>query len=337
MPPSPPTHEPDAAISARKLLSTGTVAPDKRLEYWLELVCSTYVQLECEPPADQPIFGDIEFSRIGALHFTHLRSNGRRVWRTEERIRASSEDYCLVLLQRQGRGAVRQDGRTAIVRPGDFVFNDCTRPYELLFDEPGHELTVLRLPRTQLENHVGNLKDLTSTTVGSRGAAGQLLLSMVATLHRDIDTLHPSSALGVSEAITSIIGAGLRSLPGANVRKASSLASYHTLRVKAYVREHLRDPELSIESIAQAMQLSPNHLCRLFRSEPVPLSRLIWQWRLDGCRRDLADVRLAERSVSEIAFAWGYNDAAHFSRGFRERYGMSPREWRGQQSGADGL
>jgi hypothetical protein len=201
-----------------------------------------------------------------------------------ERVRASGDDYFLVILQRAGQAIVRQDGREAIVRPGDFVFNDCTRTYELLFDETGHDLSVLRIARAQLENQVGNIEELTATPVTSQGAAGQLLLSMVDTLHRDIDKLHPSSALGVSEAIISIIGAGLRSLPGANLRKPSNLTAYHLTRIKAHVREHLRDPNLSIGSIATAMSLSADHICKIFRSEPLPLSRLIWQMRLDACR-----------------------------------------------------
>ena len=34
--------------------------------------------------------------------------------------------------------------------------------------------------------------------------------------------------------------------------------------------------------------------------------------------------------MSDIAFSWGFNDAAHFSRSFKEQYGMSPREFRQQ-------
>jgi AraC-like DNA-binding protein len=37
---------------------------------------------------------------------------------------------------------------------------------------------------------------------------------------------------------------------------------------------------------------------------------------------------LAHRHVSEIAFAWGFNDLSHFGRVFREHYGMPPRDWR---------
>jgi AraC-like DNA-binding protein len=332
---SHPLHQSDAIPSnnvahSRQRLSTTAVPLDQRFEYWLEMICSLYVKLDCDGPDSAEIFGDIEFSRIGSLDLTRLSSNASRVRRSQAKIRHGSEEFCLVQLQQLGRGIVCQDDRIAMVEPGDFVMYDCTRPYELIFNEPRHDVVVVRLPRTLLESHVGNLSDLTATTVRGGGAAGNLLLSMVGTLQQDLDRLHPSSAMGVSEAITNIIAAGLRSLPGANARKSSSICSYHIARIKAYVIDNLRDPSLSVSSIAQAMRVTPDHLSRLFRGEPVPLSRLIWQWRLDACKRDLIDPRFGARSVSDIAFSWGFNDATHFSRCFKEQFGCAPRDWRNQ-------
>lgn len=312
-------------------LSTASVPESQRFAYWLDLICSLYVQLDCEPPDEQGIYGEVEFSRIGNLDFTHVRSNARSVRRTAERIRRESDEYFLVFIQREGRGMLRQDERMAVTNPGDFVLNDCTRPYEFVFDGDHHDAYVLRLPRKAFTGHLANLEDLCTTTVSGQGAAGHLLLTMVETLRRDVSELHPASALGVSEGIISVISAGLRSLPSAALRQSSKLTAYHTARIRAYVQQHLRDPELSIAGVAQALNLSPDHLSRLFRNEPVPLSRLIWQQRLDACRRDLADPRLARRSVSEVAFSWGFNDASHFSRSFRERHGVSPRDWRAAQ------
>lgn len=320
---TPPSHEADARV-----LSTTTVPPSERTAYWLDMICAMYVKLDCDQPSNQPLYGDIAFNRLGSIDLTHLRSNAPRVARTDSQIRLGGEDCLLVQVQRQGRCMVQQDGRSAVVEPGDFVLYDSIRPYELLFDSGGQDVFVMRLPRAQLKVHVSNLEELTATTVPGQDAAGHLLISMVATLHADVDRLLPSSALGVSEAITSMVAAGLRGLPNANVVKASSLRAYHLSRIKAYVRDHLRDPELSVYSIAQALQLSPDHLSRLFRTEPVPLSRWIWKQRLDACRRDLADPRWREHGISDIAFSWGFNTAAHFSRSFREEYGVSPREWR---------
>jgi AraC-like DNA-binding protein len=314
----------------RRKLSTSVVAEGDRFAYWMDMVCAVYANLECDPPEQAQMFGEIEFSSLGALDLTEVRSSVPRVRRTPNQIRRDSRDACLVQIQRVGRSMVCQDGREAVLAPGDFVLYDTSRPYDLSFEGAEHDLIVVRLPRSALDLHVLNLHDLTATTVPGTCAAGHLMLTMVDTLQRDIDRLHPSSAVSLSEAITSMIAAGLRGLPGANNRKQSNLSAFHVARVKAYLTEHLRDPELTVASIAAAMRMSADHLSRLFRNEPVPLSRMIWQLRLDACRRELCDPRLAHRRISEIAFAWGFNDATHFGRSFREHFGVTPREWRQQ-------
>ena len=328
--PLPGVLLPSALSSVRSRLSTSSVPESERFEYWMDMVCALYARLDCERPPTPEVFGEIEFSRLGALDLTRVTSNVRHVRRKPSLIRDDGRDLLLVHIQRQGRGIVLQDGREARLMPGDFVCYDTTRPYELHFEDPRHEAIVVRLPRAEVDQHVVNLQDLTATTVPGTCAAGHLLLSMIETLLCDIDRLHPSSALGVAEGVTSIIAAGLRSLPGANTQRPSNLSVFHVARIKAYVMANLRNPELSIASIAAAMQLSPDHLSRLFRAEPVLLSRLIWQQRLDACRREMCDPRLAQRSVSEIAFSWGFNDASHFSRSFKEQFGVTPREWRQQ-------
>lgn len=326
-----PSLRPAALSPQRRLLSTDEIANPDRFAYWLDMICAMYARLECDPP-EAEVYGHIEFSQLGALQLTEVHSNVQCVRRTPSMIRGDSRDACLVMIQRGGRARVCQDGREAMLSPGDFVMYDTTRPYELHFEDRRHEVITVCLPRSELQPHVVNLQDLTATTVPGTCAAGNLLLTMIDTLRRDLDRLHPSSAIGVSEGITSIIAAGLRSLPGANVQRPTQLSAYHVARVKAYVMDHLRDPELTIGSIAAAMRMSADHLSRLFRGEPVPLSRWIWQQRLDACRRDLCDPRLMQRGIGDIAFSWGFNDATHFSRSFREQFGISPREWR-QQAG----
>jgi AraC-like DNA-binding protein len=303
------------------------VAEGARFE-WPDSLFSTPAEVDCEPPHEAESFGDVECSRIGNLDFTHLRSSGPRVRRMTDRISRDQEDFCLVLVQREGRGTLHQDGRVGVMKPGDFVLNDCTRPYELAFEGDRHDICMLRLPRHLLAVHVPNVEELSAITVSGSSPAGSLLRTMVDTLCDGVSDLPPASAVSVCDAITSVVGAGLRSLPEANRRKPSKLTAYHLARIRAYVQEHLRDPELSIRAVADGVQLSPDHICRLFRNEPVPLSRLIWQQRLEACQRDLADPRFANLSVSDVAFSWGFKDAAHFSRSFRERFGTSPRDWR---------
>jgi AraC-like DNA-binding protein len=74
--------------------------------------------------------------------------------------------------------------------------------------------------------------------------------------------------------------------------------------------------------------MSPSTLHRSWSGEACSISEWIWAQRLDAARRDLCDPSLRARSVSAIAFSWGFNDAAHFSRAFRARFGCSARELR---------
>ena len=98
--------------------------------------------------------------------------------------------------------------------------------------------------------------------------------------------------------------------------------------------QRLADPLLSVATLAAELQLSAGHVHRLFQSEPAPLAHYIWNRRLDACQRDLRDPACAGHSIAAIAYSRGFNDAAHFSRSFRRRFGVSPREYRCAPPGA---
>ena len=53
-----------------------------------------------------------------------------------------------------------------------------------------------------------------------------------------------------------------------------------------------------------------------------------WQRRLAQSLKDLQDSEQAGCTITEIAFRWGFSNAAHFSHAFKQAYGLSPRECR---------
>jgi AraC-like DNA-binding protein len=154
------------------------------------------------------------------------------------------------------------------------------------------------------------------------------MIGMIRTLAADIDTLAPESAVAVADSVTQILIAGLSALPSAHRPALSNLTALHREQIRACVSARLREPGLSVAAIAAQLRLSPSTLHRAWVGEPCSLADWIWAQRLDAARRDLCDPALAARSVSEIAFSWGFNDAAHFSRAFRARFGCAPSELR---------
>jgi AraC-like DNA-binding protein len=311
------------------IVSTDGVEPSRRLAFWTDLVCDTYVQLDCDAAAGRAtIEGDIRADEFAKLQLSKVTATPQIVRRTAAKIAHASEDYFLVSIQTRGEGVILQDDRTARLRPGDFALYDSTRPYELRFDSSFQQY-VLRLPGPTLRTALRDTQLLTASTVSGQRGAGHLMIGMIRTLAADIDTLAPESAAAVAESVTQILIAGLSALPAARRQAVSHLTAYHREQIKACARARIHDSELTVAGIAAQLHLSTSTLHRAWAGEACSLAEWIWAQRLDAARRDLCDPGLAARSVSEIAFSWGFNDAAHFSRAFRARFGCSARELRG--------
>lgn len=315
----------------KQWMSTDTVPRAQRLAYWTDMICSVYVQLGCDAPVrsrSTDFDGRIGRRALPGLEVSVVHACAQQVHRTRAHIAQAGDERFLASIQVRGRGVVRQDGRDALLGPGDFALYDSTRPYDLLFDDRFEQI-VLQLPAERLRRELREPQALTATTV--RGGAGRLLAQMARQLSDDEEegTWPPAAALAVADGVVSVLAGALQSLPAAARTPAPTrLAAYHLARAKQFIEERLADPELGIEQIAQALGLSASQLHRVFEHEPLAPAHYIRERRLEACSRDLLDPSLAGQAVSTLAYARGFNDAAHFSRAFRARFGVSPREWR---------
>ncbi|WP_411682428.1 response regulator [Clostridium thailandense] len=84
--------------------------------------------------------------------------------------------------------------------------------------------------------------------------------------------------------------------------------------------------KISLKSISEELYVTPNYLCRLFKSQmEVNLSDYITHYRMDKAKTYLMDIRY---KISEVAELAGYNDTKYFSSTFKKIYGVSPIEFR---------
>ncbi len=239
-----------------------------------------------------------------------------------------------------GRGMVAQDGRCAEFGPGDLVLSDTSRPYVAEFapDIPGGQVLVLRFPRCLLPFPDRDLRRLTAVRLrGDRGIgalASQFLLHMARHMH----ALGPPDAARLSTVTLDVLTAAL----GAVLDAESAVPSHTgrralTVQIFAFIRQNLGDPKLTPDVIAAAHHISLRYLHKLFQEEGHTVAGWVRERRLERCRRDLADPRLADRPINAIAARWGFSSAAHFSQAFRGAYGLSPRQFRRQCAEAKGV
>jgi AraC-like DNA-binding protein len=82
-------------------------------------------------------------------------------------------------------------------------------------------------------------------------------------------------------------------------------------------------PGVTVAALAAQLHTSVSTLHRAFAGEPASIAEWIRARRLDAVGTDLCDPALRHRSISDLAFAWGFSDASHFSRAFRARFGAT--------------
>lgn len=238
----------------------------------------------------------------------------------------------LVTLQKEGETVVYQGGRRSRIEAGDMFMIDPSRPFSI---ESGQILThsVYLEPQT-LRNLVPDVESLTARAIKGNTGAGALFRGMIDEMFSLADTLQEETADRISDALPYVLSAALTSLSPSHGVIPSRLRLMHKQRILRFARENLRNHELDATCVAAAVGLSTRYVYELFEDEDQPLMKWIWSGRLDRCRNDLATPAFASRSISEIAYYWGFNDVAHFSRAFRQRFSQSPREFRAAQRAA---
>lgn len=233
----------------------------------------------------------------------------------------------MVLIQRAGNSQIEQDGRSVLMRPGQFTVCDSTRAYSMTLPTRFHH-EVVKVPGSKLRKYVSRPERLTAKAVDGTSGIGRFFLEMVGTCRLQVPALTARLAEGVSDSLVNLLSLSLDSSIDPWRKPSSSLEVYHRQRIKDVVAKRLFESDLCVEAIAKEVKLSSRHVHQLFSEDGSSLSSFIWNERLASARRMLASPSSMGMSITEIAHTVGFKDSAHFSRMFRAEFNCSPREFR---------
>ncbi|MEQ1658902.1 MAG: helix-turn-helix domain-containing protein [Hylemonella sp.] len=306
-------------------VTTDDYAPADRAPVWRDWVWKQFGGLESDLYGDTDFDGHIASARAGDLILTKLEANRHRVVRTRDMVRASEEGYLKIVAPMKGSAGVEQMGRQAWVTPGAWTIYDTTGSYSVANPERVEHLIVM-LPKAQMIERGLRLENLMARPVGGASGIARVALSTMRSTFQELPHMSADAARGAGELIAQLVRLSLIELSGQETQLTQREALKD--RIRGYVALHLRDPDLTVDQIAVALNCSKRHLYNAFTEEDQTLASYIQGLRLEACIRELQHPMAQTRPITDIALSWGFNSPSHFSRVFREHTGKSPSEFR---------
>lgn len=190
------------------------------------------------------------------------------------------------------------------------------------------EQLVLLVPREKVLAGGLNPKDLMVQRYSARTGIGRLACDLMGTAFDEMASCGSDAAQDIAASISRLIAHSLLERAGAHT--PLSIKEGLRDRIKSFINTRLRDPRLSIDQIANQCNCTKRNLHKVFAEEGTTISQYLWRRRLEACRRDLDNPDFADKSITDIAYSWGFSSSTHFSRTFKEAFGVSPRSPHGR-------
>lgn len=303
-----------------------TVVSATDIDAWQEIASKHFVPLRCTTP-QQTFTSTISSASLGeGISVCRIVGTGPiRVERTERLARNDDGDDVLLSLQIGSAGTVIQHERSAHVVPGTAVLYETNSPYVLDYPYPDQDLLVLRVERSRLGLRDRMIAAACGTALDRRHPGMSAFTGYLKGLQDEGESLDAGTRQELGAAAADLLAMVLRSLAGV---ERMSLGSDQALlsAVKAYAREHLADPALSVEQLAHAHHVSVRKIHSLFSLAGETPAAFVRGRRLRRAAALLSS-RAQGQTVASVAAACGFQDPATFNRAFTREYGCPPSKW----------
>ncbi|WP_246021780.1 helix-turn-helix domain-containing protein [Alteraurantiacibacter aquimixticola] len=269
-----------------------------------------------------PAGGSIRRVKLGTADLYEVESVPAEVDFRPTQLPSSRSAFISVMVQVEGSTNIRQSARNATVEPGDICLLDEACVFRML-TEQGCRIYFLRLPRVQVLGRHPQLERLFARTLPSSEPGAGLLAELLLRLGRDALKLDEAQRLAALAGIVQMLGLASPSA-GAGLD-----IPWRICRALDFIELNLALPELTAENVAREQRISRRRLDQIMQEHVgEAISAHIRSRRLESAAKDLRNPQRVDQSIAQIAFANGFEDAAHFSRSFKRRYLVTPGQWR---------
>ena len=309
-----------------EIYSTSAFHQNKAAE-WSRLNSDVFAHMAFNAGNARDFEAELRMASLGPLLLSWATSFPASINRTEEHVSQGRERRFFLNIVMEGRAAFTQYGREAVLNAGDFVLGDSAVPAGFTFHEPV-QLLGLRIPGEIIRGHVPVPERLCGLHMSGSQGFGHTATHMMMSVWDQLESTRTAEfAPTIARHLLDVVATAYAMTYDTDVDE-TAVASARRARIKRFVEEHLHAPDLSPAMIAGAFRISPRYLRMIFADEAETISKYILRRRLEECAQQMTNVFWRGHTITEIAFNWGFNSTAHFTRVFRDHFGTTPRDYR---------
>jgi AraC-like DNA-binding protein len=314
--------------------STDQVDPADRFDHWREVRAKGLfgVTAELEPERREHFRGEFALQPIGKAALIEIRASPYRVERTADDIANAPSDSLCIYQQLSLGGWFETLGEDFTVQRGTFATSYSDLKYRTTpIGTDGFRLRILKIPLAEIASS-RSVHDLIAKPFDGDVAIGPLLQSCFADLVDAAGGLEAPEASHLVDALTqlTLIGRGVVALGRKTTIQALRVGRLSAAR--RLIAGQLSNANLSPAFVADRLGVSVRHMHELFETTDKSFSQTVTALRLEASRGLL--ISAPQRSISDVAFACGFESLATFYRAFRAAQGMAPGDFRAQRTPA---
>ena len=307
-------------------LTTDSVPRRERVEFWADLVSRHVHPVRIEPAGDRVLRADMCTRLVGGLGVTQVSGQGIISSHTRSHVAlAKSHVHCACVML-EGTARMRSADETVELTPGDVFITDSRHEFTLDLTRPARRL-VIQVPTAQLDARIPRPETLAGAVFRDRPLARLWARNLSAgfDLAEDLSTIAATLFARHSvELLAELVDESARGR-GSPSEAAGGAVYLGACRV---IAAKFGEPLLTPTTIARAVGVSSRTLARAFAVRGETVMQRVFDERIARAARLLASPQHARRSITDVAFACGFNDLSHFGRVFARKVGTTPSQWR---------
>ncbi|MGV7211914.1 AraC family transcriptional regulator [Bradyrhizobium sp. UFLA05-112] len=307
--------------------STDAFPARQRLSMWREIYGRNIANVDIETISDQPFHASVTFQGLPGVGLVSGSRSPAHYHVTRQHLARARDGFALSMLM-SGAATTQQLGREIIGRPGSASVISGTDPSANTMHSFGSFITIV-LPRPEVSALVPDLGAAYARQIPAENGALLLLIRYVQTLYEN----GPLDDVGLAKVAANHIVDLAALAIGANADAAHEaqqrgVAAARLQSIKAEIRKHLGDGDLSVAALALRHGVTPRYVQKLFERDGTTFSEFLLARRLERGLQMLRDPAFASHTISAIAFECGFSDISYFNRTFRRAFGATPSDIR---------